>query len=380
MSNSYIITTPTPSLKLSVILSPPDLDLALARSAALRLEPQLPMPTAWDYLVPPPEVRGATLLERSPNLATPVRPESLFVDYPDLLYLEYEGWEDAQLSCLRRKAHGNAFAALHGACHGTLESPAVAARLAQIPEFIAGLLLYCTNPSPESPVRQKLFSRAMENPSGAYFTAEAMITAEELPAVIAAVRQSSYLLFWVSRMTSFRKACCSIALSRHDLWSGLTLLLSDVPDSVLKAWFGDMSVKAFDCPKAAAAALTLFPEVRPELRTAWISTCVGDPRCAYETARYANAVLGRCLPIEHLRKVATLDIGRFWFGWWRDVEPHRAQEALDYDAEADLLWACELLDACSLKPDALSRRIPDSKPIAKLFMDFLKYHDRKAKA
>ncbi len=381
MSNQNA-SSPIKAEKLALIISNPDPDIATARKTAQQLDAHLPRATAWDYMIPPTGLTGASLLQSSPNPRVPYHPEALFLASPGTALIEYEPWEDAQLAFLRRWAHGQNLASLHAKLKNLLAENGQADHLPDMPAFVAGLLLYVINPSPASPLRRGLLDLAMRMPAGAYFASESMTLPEERVEIVARLRKESHLVFWASRIAGFQKLCCSAATGHYDLWGALTLLLSETPNANLETWARELVYRAFVDADAAGAALIFVPGVAPEITRAWLQICAREPRCAYETARYAGVVGGGSVPIDQLRGAATADRGRYWCAWYRDVEPHRSQEALDCDAAADLLWACELLESCNLKHGALSARLLEGNhaggdAVSDAILSFLRGHTKR---
>jgi hypothetical protein len=191
-----------------------------------------------------------------------------------------------------------------------------------------------------------------------------MTTKAERPAILDALKPDTRLSFWASRVSEFQAACSAAAVSRNDLWAGLTLALSETPDSILSYWCKKVAIAAFSEPAAASAALILFTSADPKSRELWSLTIrkKGTARVAYETARWAaRTAPDHPMLTEMLREQATSDNSRFWTLWLRDLEHDRAQEALDGNTNADLLWAAELLEACGLNEQRLKYRLARSR-------------------
>jgi hypothetical protein len=322
----------------------PKVSIEAAQASALRLVPQLDTPSALEYLAPGVlKAPGATLCR--PSMQRPVisTPTALFSqmklsisDVPEEYLPAYTQW-------MTRVARAQEFSL---ACLD-LDCAAHQGLIVKDP-IVAGLLLYLSSADVSIRVREGWRNLAMRDPAGAWLAAEGLHMAEERETLLDAVESDSRLLWWTSQISGFGRAAVKHARTHLDLYGGLALTIN-APPYEREDWLRLTCLAGCERPEAACAALVLQPTASQGDKACWLSSLQSKKgaRYAYETARWARCTWPR-QEWESLKNAlvpyAVEDGGRFFFHFYRDVDPGLAASALGGEG-VDPLWGAELLDA-----------------------------------
>jgi hypothetical protein len=348
----------TPMERLRLATFGLDIDMLALQRAACQLEASMPEPSVAHYFFPPHLDAPLPSLFQPPRIrGIPFYPEAVFSTCSEVCQQDVPAdWLEAHIWWARKLAGGEVFAEAISLCRSNPHEFKPGWNITSYPAA-AGALLYCVHLPLQSPLRQSLLEAACRSQEGAYFAAESLHAPEERLGIVNALGGSTRLLYWASRIPQLQRLCVLKSMAQQDLWAALTLLRSQMNEQDLKTWFHRLIFRACTEPRFASCALVLFPTTNRTQRL-FVRTIqsANAAHWAYETARFGAANLAP-ESIAELRKVAVSDKGRYWMLWYRDVEPCRAQQALDTDDEADPLWAAELLHASGLDGRLLRTRM-----------------------
>ena len=147
------------------------------------------------------------------------------------------------------------------------------------------------------------------------------------------------MLFWLGHeRPPFRRACYTLASVGDGLYAALA-----AAQTTSYGWFKDLLDRARTDRAASAIAMALLPKAPAVLRDRWIRNVKTEPGLAYEAVRWSKHTWpgGRWLELrQRLRAAGISDKARWWYHWWRDIEPDPS--AHDYLA-VDPLWCAELV-------------------------------------
>jgi hypothetical protein len=265
-------------------------------------------------------------------------------------------WIDAHRQHRQRLARSTQLLGLHSACLRAEVGSGAIPSLTDCDGVVAGLLLLLLRPR-LGDLRAHLMRATTRHPFASYLATHGMLVEAEHRAVIRSIASDTRLSSALVRRDPAAADNLSDRLYRsNDVWSAVVVLET----AEAQTWLCRVVNAAAPDPIAAATAITLQPSSQETLQHAWLTTLQeGEPESAYAAARWSKATWPPARWAEvvrnTLRSTATSDLGRFYFLWYRDVEPERADDALQNEG-LDLLWGAELTDASKNCGQALRRR------------------------
>ncbi|MGO8701206.1 MAG: hypothetical protein ACLQVY_26245 [Limisphaerales bacterium] len=218
----------------------------------------------------------------------------------------------------------------------------------------AGILLLAEGT--QTVLGQELFRRAASDPVGAFLAAQAVdLALGEMEQILETLSSEPEFLFWLGhQQPRFRATCHMLASVFDSLHAGLA-----AAQNANFEWFQHLLETARTSPTAACTALVLLPQSSPFQRARWLENISIEPRWAYEAARWTMHTWpgGRWLNLrQQLRRLSTSDKGRWWYNWFRFIEP---DPRTHFYAGVDSLWHAELITDLGLPsfPAQMRRRL-----------------------